>query len=90
MNQPELDFRPLPRPEEIFPTDCQDRRLFERMILGPVSNAQMRDELRLLSYTRRLSDIREKLYPHGLTIKKEHHGNGVFVYSLKRRHEAAA
>ena len=64
--------------------------MFERMILGPVSNAQMRDELRLLSYTRRLSDIREKLFSHGFTIRKEHRGNGVFVYSLERQREAAA
>ena len=83
MNQPSLNFNPLPRPEEIFPADNQDRRLFERMLLGPVSNAQMRDELRLLSYTRRLSDIREKLTPHGFTIKKEHQGDGVFIYSIE-------
>jgi len=86
MNQEELQFDAprLPRPEEIFPTHCQDRRLLERLILGPVSNAQMRDELRLLSYTRRLSDLREKLSPHGLQIRKQHEGNGVFVYSLER------
>ena len=85
MMQTALNFNPLPRPEEIFPAQNQDRRLYERMLLGPVSNAQMRDELRLLSYTRRLSDIREKLTPHGLTIRKEHQGNGVFVYSLERQ-----
>ena len=90
MMQTALNFNPLPRPEEIFPADNQDRRLFERMILGPVSNAQMRDELRLLSYTRRLSDLREKLFPYGLIIRKEHHGNGVFVYSIERHQEAAA
>lgn len=84
MNQPTLNFSPIPRPEEIFPAQNQDRRLYERMLLGPVSNAQMRDELRLLSYTRRLSDIREKLTPHGFTIKKEHQGDGVFIYSLER------
>ena len=90
MNQPSLNFYPLPRPEELFPAQNQDRRLFERMILGPVSNVQMRDELRLLSYTRRLSDLREKLFPYGLIIRKEHHGNGVFVYSIERHQEAAA
>lgn len=82
MTQPELDFTPLPRPEELRMTP-QDKRLYERLVRGPVTNAQMRDELRLLSYTRRLSDIREKL-PDGWTIKKEHHGGGVFVYSLTR------
>ena len=85
MMQASINFNPIPRPEEIFPAQNQDRRLYERMLLGPVSNAQMRDELRLLSYTRRLSDIREKITPHGLTIRKEHQGNGVFVYSLERQ-----
>ncbi|MDD4092962.1 MAG: hypothetical protein PHQ63_10395 [Smithellaceae bacterium] len=85
MMQASINFNPIPRPEEIFPAQNQDRRLYERMLLGPVSNAQMRDELRLLSYTRRLSDIREKITQHGLTIRKEHQGNGVFVYSLERQ-----
>jgi len=88
MNQPELCFNPLPRPEELFPADNQDRRLYQRMIRGPISNAEMRDQLRLLSYTRRLSDIREKL-PDGWTIRKEHQGEGVFIYSLERMEAAA-
>lgn len=85
MSQPEFNFTvpKLPRPEEIFPTRNQSRSLYERMIRGPITNAEMRDQLRLLSYTRRLSDLREKLYPHGWTIKKEHHGDGVFVYRLE-------
>jgi len=83
MTQPELNFNPLPRPAALWPSDCQDRRLLERLIEGPVSNAQMRDDLRLLSYTRRLSDLREKLEPLGWTVKKEHQGNGVFIYTLK-------
>lgn len=78
-----LNFNPLPRPDELFPTHNQPRRLYERMLCGPISNAEMRDQLLLLSYTRRLSDIREKLYPHGWTIHKEHAGNGVFLYGLK-------
>ena len=90
MMQASINFNPIPRPEEIFPAQNQDRRLYERMLLGPVSNAQMRDELRLLSYTRRLSDIREKITQHGFTIRKEYQGNGVFVYSLERQREAAA
>lgn len=90
MMQASINFNPIPRPEEIFPAQNQDRRLYERMLLGPVSNAQMRDELRLLSYTRRLSDIREKLFPHGFTIRKEYQGNGVFVYSLERQQREAA
>lgn len=83
MTQPELDFHPLPRPEELFPAQNQSRRLYESLVRGPVTNAEMRDRLRLLSYTRRLSDIREKL-PDGWTIKKEHQGDGAFSYRLEK------
>ena len=82
VGQAEINFHPLPRPGDLFSSESQNYRLYERMICGPISNAEMRDQLRLLSYTRRLSDLREKLFPHGWTIKKEHAGNGVFVYSL--------
>lgn len=85
MTQPELNFTApkLPHPDEIFPADNQDRRLYQRMIRGEITNAEMRDQLHLLSYTRRLSDLREKLHPHGYTIKKQHQGEGVFVYRLE-------
>jgi hypothetical protein len=75
--------RVLPRPDEIFPTRNQSRCLYERLVRGPVTNAEMRDQLRLLSYTRRLSDIREKL-PDGWIIKKKHKGDGVFSYRLEK------
>lgn len=83
MTQLGFNFNPLPRPDDLFSSDCQDYRLYERLTRGAISNAEMRDELRLLSYTRRLSDLREKLHPLGWTISKQHAGNGVFVYSLR-------
>jgi hypothetical protein len=60
----------------------QAQRLYERLLESPITNAEMRDELRLLSYTRRLSDIREAIKPDK-TIVKRHLGHGVFEYSLK-------
>jgi len=84
MIQGEINFG-LPRPADLFPSpDNQARRLYERMLYGPISNAEMRDQLRLLSYTRRLSDLREKLAPLGLTVRKSYGGNGVFFYSIER------
>jgi len=77
VEQAALNFN-RPKPHELFPSDCQDRRLYERLLLGPISNVQMRDDLRLLSYTRRLSTLREK----GIKIKKQHIRDGVFEYSL--------
>lgn len=89
MDQQTFNFD-YPKPESLFAYDNQDRRLYEAMTYGPVTNAQMRDQLRLLSYTRRLSDLREKLHPLGWAIKKEHVGNGVFAYSLARIERKAA
>jgi hypothetical protein len=52
MNQPSLDFsRPSLTP--------QSQRLLERLKLGEITNVQMRDELRLLSYTRRLFEVKK-------------------------------
>ena len=81
MTQQTLNFT-APRPDELFPGDNQDRRLYLRLLEGAITNAEMRDQLKLLSYTRRLSDLRERLAPHGMTITKKHLGNGVFSYSL--------
>jgi hypothetical protein len=50
----------------------QSKRLLDRLMIAPLTNAEMRDELRLLSYTRRLSDLREA----GYHIKKEYIGDG--------------
>jgi hypothetical protein len=56
----------------------QSQRLYEALKQSPLTNAEMRDRLRLLSYTRRLSDLREA----GYHIKKEYIGDGLFRYSL--------
>ena len=71
MEQIELNFqKPTLTP--------QSKRLLDRLMVAPLTNAEMRDELRLLSYTRRLSDLRDA----GYTIKKEYVGNGLFKYSI--------
>jgi hypothetical protein len=71
VTQAELNFNP----PKLTP---QSKRLLDRLMIAPLTNAQMRDELRLLSYTRRLSDLREA----GYHIKKEYIGDGLFRYSL--------
>ena len=84
VSQLELNFNVLPKPDELFPTPCQDRRLYERLILGPIRNIDIHREVGLLHYSRRFTTIREKLEPYGWNYKKEYEGNGVFVYSLIR------
>jgi hypothetical protein len=72
MQQSTLNFdRPVLTP--------QSQRLLDRLQAGPITNFEMRDQLRLLSYTRRLSDLREQ----GIRIKKEYIKDGVFKYSLE-------
>jgi hypothetical protein len=58
----------------------QSQRLLDRLILSPITNAEMRDELRLLSYTRRIFEVRQAVAPRA--IVKRHLGNGVFEYKL--------
>lgn len=75
MNQPALDFnRPSLTP--------QSQRLFERLLSGPITNCEMRDQLRLLSYTRRIFEVKKAIEPDR-TIAKRHIGNGVFEYRLE-------
>jgi len=73
MNQEELNFNT----PKLTP---QSQRLLDRLSISPMTNAQMRDELRLLSYTRRLSDLRDA----GIKIKKSYIGDGLFLYSLEK------
>lgn len=89
MTQGELNFNPLPRPEELRMTP-QERRLYERLIRGPIRNIDIHKEVGLLHYSRRFSTIREQIRPHGWDYKKDFEGNGIFVYSLKRQQEQAS
>ena len=76
MNQTALDFsRPSLTP--------QSQRLLDRLKLGPITNCDMRDQLSLLSYTKRLSEVRRAVHPK--EIIKRHLGNGVYQYELKER-----
>jgi hypothetical protein len=75
MDQPSLNFNPV----KLTP---QAQRLYERLLIAPITNAAIRDELRLLSYTRRLSDIRQIL-PNNKKIEKKWLGNGIFEYFIK-------
>jgi hypothetical protein len=74
MNQTALDFsRPSLTP--------QSQRLLDRLKMGEITNVQMRDELRLLSYTRRLYEVKKHVEPDK-TIVKRHIENGIYSYKL--------
>lgn len=56
----------------------QCQKLYDRLKMGPITNAAIRDELRLLEYRRRFCDLREK----GIMTKKRPLGHGLYEYSL--------
>lgn len=78
MNQPTLDFSRPAFPPQLTP---QSQRLLARLMIAPITNAEMRDDLRLLSYTRRLYEVKRAVGPDRTIIKK-HIGNGIFEYRL--------
>ena len=53
MMQSSLNFNP----PHLSP-QCQ--KLYDRLKMGPITNAAIRDELRILEYRRRFADLREK------------------------------
>lgn len=74
MNQTALDFsRPSLTP--------QSQRLLDRLKLGPITNCDMRDQIHLISHTRRIYEVRQAVRPK--EIVKRHLGNGVYEYCLK-------
>lgn len=75
MEQVELSFNSKLTP--------QAQRLKDRMLTGPITNVEMRDDLRLLSYTRRLFEVKKNVEPE-MTVVKKYIGNGIFQYSLTK------
>lgn len=78
MNQPTFDFSRPASPPQLTP---QSQRLLARLMIAPITNAEMRDDLRLLSYTRRLYEVKRAVAPYR-TIAKKHLGHGIFEYRL--------
>lgn len=83
--QIDLEFNPPPSPEELFNNPkSQNCRLYERLLIGPVTNEEIssRDGLHLLSYTQRIFDVRRILRPLNWDIKAQRIDRGLFAYEL--------
>lgn len=81
MNQQTLKFN-IPQPGELFKVGTQCYYLYEALLeQGSITNVGMRD-LFILSHTRRISDLREKLRPYLLDVKKEKVSGGVYSYRI--------
>ena len=74
MNQTAINFnRPALTP--------QAQKLLDRLEAGPITNAAIRDELRLLEYRRRKFEVKKYVEPDR-TIIKTFLGKGIVEYKL--------
>lgn len=60
----------------------QLEKLYNRLLEGSVRTDEMRDKLRLISHTKRISELKRILEPER-TIEKDYAGNRLFEYSIK-------
>jgi hypothetical protein len=81
MTQSELNFNPPPQPHELFKPDSQNYKIYEELLNGGISNIDISKKY-VLSHTRRISDIREKLKPYLMDVKAERITKGTFFYRL--------
>ena len=88
--QTAFNFKPLPTVQELFPRArkrSQTQRLYEHLLVGAVTNVQMRDDwdMRFLCHTKRIDELRELLEPKGWTVSEPYPlGNGVNQYQLEK------
>jgi hypothetical protein len=83
--QMDMEFNPPPSPDELFNNPrSQNYRLYDRLLVGPVTNEEIssRDGLHLLSYARRISEVRRKLRPLNWDIKAYRVTGSLFAYQL--------
>lgn len=81
MDQAALNFE-RPPAIELFNAGTQPYRLYNRLLRGSVTNSEIVDDMRIFSYTRRISDLREKLAPYLIDVKAERVNDGLFIYTL--------
>ena len=65
MTQQTLNFNQTPL-QRITPNA---QALYERLLQGPITSGEIRNELKLLEYRRRFTEIRRALPPHKELIK---------------------
>lgn len=61
----------------------QAQRLLDRLEIGPITNAAIRDELRLLEYRRRKFEVKKYIEPDR-TVVKRFLGKGIVEYSISK------
>jgi hypothetical protein len=81
MQQMQLNLD-APKASELFQYDSQNYSLYLRIAAGGITNAEIVKELGIFSYTRRISDLREKLHPRLFDIKAERIQKSLYRYTL--------
>lgn len=87
--QSSFNFSPAPRPGELFKWGSQQYKVYEGLLAGGLTSVQIQ-KMGILSHTRRISDIREKLQPHLMDVVAERQQGRVYFYKIIGMKENAA
>jgi hypothetical protein len=87
MTQTALDFTApdRPRPSDLFRAGTQCFMIYERLLQqGKITNIEIVYELRIPNSTGRISDLRDALKPHLMTVSDaKRTDDGKFEYELR-------
>lgn len=86
--QTSLNFT-YPAPEELFKYGSQQRQIYEALMAGGITSVEIQ-KMGILSHTRRISDIREKLKPYLLDVEAVRQVGRVYLYKIKGIKKQAA
>lgn len=82
MNQTAIEFNPPPEPGKLkFEFGSQNRTIYELLYHGGANAAEITKASGSLTHSRRISDIREALKPHGFTVmSRRMDGKRIYFY----------
>jgi hypothetical protein len=83
MTQTQLSFRQRPAPGKLFTPGTQNYRLYERLLQGEVTNAEIVREMNIFNSTGRADDVRKALKPYLMDIEAKRIERGLWSYRLK-------
>jgi hypothetical protein len=72
-----------PLASALFAYDTQCHRLYERLLEGPITNAEIVRGLGIFNSTGRISDIRAALKPYCVDVVARRIQRGLFEYRLR-------
>jgi len=83
MVQSQLNFRERPSPATLFTYGSQSYQIYERLLMGPLTNAEIVRGIGAFNSTGRISDIRKALKPYLMDIEATRVKRGLYSYELK-------